>query len=315
MGTPSFAVPAFQAIMASRHSLVGAVTRPDRPSGRGLKLHPPPVKEAALAHGVTVLQPVKIREASFARTVRALSPDVLAVVAYGRILPPDLLEAAPHGGINLHASLLPKYRGAAPVAWAIARGEKVTGITTMKMTAELDAGDILLQRTTPIGEEETAGELEARLAGIGAPFLVDTLDALERGEVAGLPQDEKEASYAPLLSKQEGAIDWGLSAAEIARRVRAFNPWPSSFTHAPRGALAVWRARESARPDAASAGAPPGAGREPGTVMSAGREGLFVACGAGSILELIEVQPQGGRRITGSQAAAGRYVEPGDRLE
>ncbi len=304
MGTPAFAVPSLLALTASRHRIVAAVTRPDRPSGRGLKLHPPPVKEAALEQGVEVLQPSKIRDEAFLRTVRSLAPDVLAVVAYGRILPAALLDSAPHGGVNLHASLLPKYRGAAPVAWAIARGEAASGITTMRMTEQLDAGEILLQRSTPIGEEETAGELEGRLARIGAPYLVETLDALERGEMAGLPQDESQASWAPVLGKQDGLIDWRLGAREIARRVRAFDPWPTSFTRSSRGTLVVWRARETE----------PEREREPGTVLRAGREGLRVACGAGSVLELLEVQPQGGRRITGAQAAAGRHVREGERL-
>lgn len=310
MGTSSFAVPALLALKASRHELIAAVTQPDRRAGRGLKLHAPPVKEEAVARGVRVLQPSRIRDGSFEREVRSLAPDVLAVAAYGRILPAALLEAVPHGGVNLHASLLPRYRGAAPVAWAIARGEKVTGITTMRMTEKLDAGDILMQRTTPIGEEETAGELEARLAEMGAPFLVETLDAIERGQMAGLPQDEGAATLAPVLSKEDGRIDWRLAAADVARRVRAFNPRPTAFTVTPRGTLAVWRAREAGPPTPGGGSAPP----EAGTVLRAGKEGLHVACGGGTLLELIEVQPRGGKRITGAQAAGGRHVRPGERL-
>ncbi|HXI04306.1 MAG TPA: methionyl-tRNA formyltransferase, partial [Candidatus Saccharimonadales bacterium] len=230
MGTPAFAVPSLAALLSSRHEVAGVITRPDRPSGRGLKITQPPVAQLAASRGVPVHQPVRIRHESFLDLVRSLAPDVLAVVAFGRILPGAVLAAAPEGGVNLHASLLPRYRGAAPVAWAIARGEKVTGITTMRMTERLDAGEILMQRSTPIGEEETAGQLEERLAALGAPFLVETLDALERGEMAGLPQEETEATFAPVIRKEDGRIDWSIPADEISRRIRAFDPWPSAFT-------------------------------------------------------------------------------------
>lgn len=307
MGTPEFAVPSLKALLESRHQVAAVVTRPDRRSGRGLKVHPPPVKVVAQGEGVPVLQPVRIRDTAFLEAVSSYSPDVLAVVAYGRILPPAVLEAAPNGGVNLHASLLPKYRGAAPVAWAIARGESVTGITTMRMVKELDAGEIYLQKSTPIDPGETAAELEARLADLGAPFLVETLDALEQGQMAGIPQDGSKATFAPVLTKSDGHIDWTMSAREIACRTRAFDPWPTAFTSLDGKGLRIRRARPAeAAPDAAPA--------EPGTILEAGRGRVLVACGAGSALELLEVQPEGRRRMSASDAVAGRYLTAGSRL-
>lgn len=307
MGTPDFAVPSLEALLDSRHQVAAVVTRPDRPSGRGLKLRPPPVKAVAEKHGLPVLQPVKVRDGSFLDSVTSFAPDVLVVVAYGRILPRPVLMAAPHGGVNLHASLLPKYRGAAPVAWAIARGETVTGITTMRMVEELDAGDIYLQRSTPIGPEETAGELESRLAELGAPFLVETLDALARGEMAGIPQDDAKATFAPVLTKSDGSIDWTMSAREIACRTRAFDPWPTAYTSLGGRGLRIRKARVPA--------APPRSGdAAPGTIVEAGRSRLLVACGEGSVLELVEVQPAGRRRMRAADAVAGRYLTAGARL-
>lgn len=329
MGTPSFAAPSLEALLASRHEVAAVVTRPDRPSGRGLAVRPSPVKERAERAGLPVLQPETIRTGAFLDAVREIAPGALVVVAYGKILPPALLASAPHGGVNVHASLLPKYRGAAPVAWAIARGETVTGVTTMRMVEKLDAGEIYLQRSTAIGPEETAGEVESRLALMGAALLVETLDALEEGSMAFLPQREEEATFAPLLAKEDGRIDWSLTAREIALRVRAFDPWPVAFTTARGKTLRVRRAREGepGEPGArearevgaareAGAGPVARAAREarPGEVLAAGPSGVAVACGGGTVLCLLEVQPEGGRRMGAAEAAAGRHLAAGDLL-
>jgi len=308
MGTPSFAVASLQKLLESRHEVVAVVTRPDSPAGRGLALHAPPVRDLALDRGLPVLQPVKIRTSGFLDEIRSLRPDVLVVVAFGRILTRGILDAAPHGGINVHASLLPKYRGAAPVAWAIASGETVSGVTTMRMVEQLDAGDILLQRSTAILPEETAGELEARLAAMGAEVLVDTLDSLQEGTMAFLPQREEAATLAPILKKEDGRIDWSMSAGRIACRVRAFNPWPVACTIARGRSIRIWKARV-----ASGTGEPRSATSRPGVVTEAGAEGVRVACGEG-FLDLVEVQPEGKKRISGSMAASGRYFGAGDAL-
>jgi len=309
MGTPSFAVPSLQALLASRHAVVAVVTQPDRPAGRGLAVRPPPVKGLALERSIPVLQPAKVRTAEFVDQIRSCTPDLLVVVAFGRILPLPVLEAAPGGGINLHASLLPKYRGAAPIAWAIAGGETVTGVTTMKMAERLDSGDILLQTSTAILDSETTGDLEARLAAIGARLLIDTLDAVEKGTIALLPQKEEQATFAPIIGKQDARIDWSAPASDIALRVRAFNPWPVSFTIARGRGMQVWKAR------ATDAGQEPGAAHSrPGMVVAAGPGGVRVACGGGSMIEIVEAQPEGRKRMTGAMAAAGRYFAAGEIL-
>jgi methionyl-tRNA formyltransferase len=310
MGTPSFAVPSLRALLGSRHLVVAVVTQPDRPSGRGLRIQPSPVKALAERHGLQVLQPSKIRTPEFLASVRALEPDLLVVVAFGRILPPALLEAAPRGGVNLHASLLPKYRGAAPVAWAVAHGESETGVTTMRMVEKLDAGEILLQLSTPIGPDETTARLEPRLAEMGASLLIETLDALEADQIAFLRQREEQATFAPVIEKEDGLIDWTMTAARIACRVRAFDPWPVAFTRTRRKVIRVWGARPGSEAEAAAAGR----AEPPGRVLRADRSGVAVECGGGTLLHLVEIQPEGRRRMTAGEAAAGRYVGSGDVL-
>jgi len=305
MGTPHFAVPSLLALLKSRHTVVAALSQPDKPAGRGLSVTPTPVKAAALAHGVEAISAKAVKTEGFLRRVTSLEPDVLAVVAFGRILPETILTAPPHGAVNLHASLLPKYRGAAPAAWAIARGESVTGVTTMKIAAELDAGDVLLQRSLAIQPDETAGGLQEKLAELGAPLLVETLDALEEGSLAGLPQDHAAATFAPILKKEDGLIDWALPAEEIERRVRAFDPWPGAFTSSQGKSMRIWRARVAAHP------AP---SRRPGEIEAASKEGLLVACGGGTALEILEVQPEGKRRMPAAAAVAGRYFAEGAAL-
>ena len=303
MGTPSFAAASLRRVLASRHQVVAVVSQPDRPAGRGLSIRLPEVKRAALDHEIPVLQPEKIRGGTFSGEIRRFAPDVLVVVAFGRILPPDVLAAAPLGGVNVHASLLPRYRGASPIAWAIASGESVSGVTTMRMIERLDAGDILLQRSTPIQPDETAGELEGRLAELGAALLVETLDALGAGTLALLPQNDALATFAPVLAREDARVDWTRPAQLVERRVRAFNPWPVAFTRARDREMRILRAR-----------AVHGETAPPGAVVRAGADGVRVACGDGSALDLVEVQPEGRKRMTAVMAAAGRYFTSGDLL-
>ena len=291
-GTPEFALPAFHAVR-SDHTIVTVITQPDRPAHRGQKLTPPPVKVAALAAGLPVLQPPRLRDPEWPETLRALGADVAVVVAFGQILPQAVLDAPARGSINIHASLLPKYRGAAPIQWAIIRGETATGITTFQMDAGMDTGAMLLQAETPIGAEETAGELSARLAPLGARLILDTLARLDT--LRATPQPEG-ATLAPRLKKADGALDWTRPARDLVNLVRGCNPWPGAAA----GPLAIWRAR-----------AVDGAG-PPGTLIPHERT-LAIATGAGALLPL-EVQPESRKAIAwddylrGARLAAGRAL-------
>ncbi|MFQ5701542.1 MAG: methionyl-tRNA formyltransferase [Acidobacteriota bacterium] len=318
MGTPAFAAISLKRLLQTDHAIVGVVTRPDARSGRGLRSRTSPVKDLAVRNALTVFQPVKINAPEFIEEARALAPDVIVVVAFGCILGSRLLTLPRHGAINLHASLLPRYRGAAPIPWAIDRGESETGVTTQRMTRELDAGDILLQRATRIGEEETAGSLGERLAVMGADLLVETLAGVASGAIRPRPQDDSEATLAPRLSKSDGRIAWDQSAERIGRRIRAFDPWPGAYTvrAAKPGRLLIWKASPASGP------LPPAA---PGTVLAAvgpgghaaqpgSRPGVLVACGDSTGLILEEVQPAGGRRMSALAALAGRHLVIGDRL-
>ena len=318
MGTPAFAAAVMRPLMAAGHQIAAVVTRPDAPAGRGLTTHPGPVKQLARAHDIPVLQPAGVRGPDLPAQARALSPDIVVVVAFGRILPQTLLEVAPLGAVNLHASLLPRYRGAAPVAWAIARGEAVTGVTTMRMVERLDAGDILLQRSTPIGPAETAGDLEQRLAGLGADLMIETLAGLAAGSITPRPQEEAAATYAPILKKQDGLIDWTRSAGEIARLVRAFDPWPvasTGVTGAPGRTLRIWKARPLAL---SRGGEPEGAVvkvvKDPRSPGAEAESGVIVACGEGTLLLVTEIQPAGRKRMTAIEAVSGRHMKEGDQL-
>ncbi len=239
-GTPSFALPALRALLA-RHTVVGVVTQPDRPAGRGRRGQASAVKLAALAAGLPVLQPPHLRDPEWPARLSALEPEVAVVVAFGQILPPRVLEVPIRGSLNVHASLLPRYRGAAPIAWAIIRGEGETGVTTFRMDVGMDTGPILLQRATPIGPEETAGELAGRLAALGAELLIETLDCLDA--VIPRPQEPAAATLAPRLRKQDGDLDWTRPAVELAARIRGANPWPGAATWSPMGRLSIWQAR------------------------------------------------------------------------
>ena len=300
MGTPQAAVPCLERLIADGHEVVAVYTQPDRPAGRGKHLTAPPVKEFALSHGISVFQPTKIRTEEAIGHFRSHGADVAVVVAYGRILPKDYLEAFPHGAINVHFSLLPKYRGAAPVNWAIVNGESVTGVTTMKMDEGLDTGDILLQSETPIGEDETSVELMSRLSVDGAELLSTTLDRLD--SLSPLPQKHEEATLAPIMKKEDGVIEFGRTAEDIARRVRGFQPFPTSFSYLDGKKVTFWQVR------ARSEG---GVQSLPGTVIGAAGGTLSVACGDGSLLDILELQIEGKKRMPAKDFLNGVKIEPG----
>jgi methionyl-tRNA formyltransferase len=283
LGTPAFAVPSLEQV-AALHQVSAVFTQPDRPRGRGQKDSMPPVKEAALRLGLPVFQPERIRKPEIVEQLRDLAPDAMVVVGYGQIIPQAILEIPPLGIINVHASLLPKYRGAAPIQWAIAKGESVTGVTTMRIDAGLDTGDMLLKWETPIAPEETAVELGERLAVAGAELLVTTLRDLP--QIQGKPQDAGQATYAPILKREDGKADWGLSAREILNRIRGFQPWPGYYGFLRGQRLHVWKAREDRE------SIPPGA-------LKVRNRSLFAGCAGGSI-ELLEVQLEGKKRMPAS---------------
>ncbi|RMG42577.1 MAG: methionyl-tRNA formyltransferase [Acidobacteria bacterium] len=306
-GTPEWAVPFLEALAASRHEVDAVVTAPDAPVGRSRRPQPPPVKRAAAELGIApVLQPATLKDRGAREEILRFGSDALVVVAYGRILPGRLLDAPRHGAVNVHFSLLPRHRGASPVQHAILHGDKRTGVTTMLMTRGLDEGPILLQQATTIGERETAGELGARLAVMGAPLLVETLDRLEEGTLLPTPQPPDGVSLAPRLTPDMGRVAWDRPAAEIDRMVRAFDPWPPVVTWGPRGRLRLLEVRPADEP------APEGA--RPGEVLGRRGDSALVACGGGTVLELARLQPDGGRPMTGAAALAGRHLREGGRL-
>lgn len=295
LGTPEFAVPPLERCLAAGHEVAAVYTQPDRPKGRGQLLSPSPVKALAESRGLDVRQPEKIREAE--QELRAIAPKAMVVVGYGQIIPQSIIDIPPLGIINVHASLLPKYRGAAPIQRAIAAGETVTGVTTMRIDAGLDTGDMLLQAELEIGPEETAVELSPRLAALGANLLVETLAGLEEGRIQPRKQNDAEASYAPALKKEEGEVDWTLSATEIFWRARGFQPWPGCYTMFRDRTLHILRCRPS---DEVLVG-------RPGSVTSR-RKRLFVACGHATTLEILELQLEGRRRATAADFLNGQRI-------
>ena len=305
LGTGAFAVPSLEALLDAGHEVAALVTQPDREKGRGRALAAPPTKVAAGRRRLPVLQPARIREPGAVDALRALRPEAQVVVAYGQILPRAVIDIPPLGTVNVHASLLPRYRGAAPVQWAIVNGEAETGVTTMLIDEGLDTGPILLARSTPIGAEETAPELEARLGRLGAEVLVQTLDGLSRGAIAPRPQDGARATLAPLLKKEDGRLDWTLTADRIARRIRGLQPWPGAVTTWAGGELKVRRARPEPGPPVDGAA---------GTLLATDGEGLVLACGAGTRLRLLEVQPESRRPMAAAAFAAGARLAPGARF-
>ena len=305
MGTPAFAVPSLKALAEDgRYDIVGVVTQPDRPAGRGNRLTACPVKEYALGKGLPVYQFERIRRPEGVAKMKELAPDVCVTAAFGQILTQELLDIPVHGTVNVHASLLPKYRGSAPINWCVLMGETETGVTLMRTDAGIDTGDMLKSVATPIGELETAGELTERLSELGAQLLADTLPDYLEGKVAPVPQDPDQASYQPMLDKAMGEIDWTMTAREIACRVRGLNPWPCAYTDLDGGRLKVYLARpvDCARE------------AEPGTVIASGpKEGLVVKCGDGA-LEILEMQAPGGKRMAAKAYLMGKRIEVGTVL-
>ena len=303
MGTPDSAVPSLQRLLADGHEVVSVWTQPDKPAGRGDKIHSPAIKEFALKHNLPVEQPKKIKTQEAKELFASHTADAAVVVAYGRILPPEFLRAPRRGCINVHFSLLPLYRGAAPANWAIVNGETKTGVTTMFIEEELDSGPILLQRETNIGETETAPELMQRLSGIGADLLSETLAQLDH--LTPRPQHDRDATFAPLLTKQHGLIDWLNNAVTIERCVRGFQPWPSAYTHHKSHRLIIWKASVT---ESASRVA------HEGEVLVAHGDDLVVKGGDGTALRFIEVQPEAKRRMGVRDFLNGTHLKVGDRF-
>jgi len=304
LGTPAFAVPTLEALAGRGHQIAAVITQPDRPSGRGQNALPPPVKVAAQRLGLPVFQPERVRRPEAVELLKDLAPEAMVVVGYGQIIPQSVIDIPRLGILNVHASLLPKYRGAAPIQWAVANGESRTGVTIMRIDAGLDTGDILLAEETAILPEEDAVELGFRLAGMGARLLVRALDGLAAGEIVPEKQDHTQASYAPLLKKEDGRIDWRRTAAEIHNRARGLQPWPGAYTSFRGQTLHVWKSRPSA-------GIAPAATQPSGRIVRT--RPLAVSCGAGS-LELIEVQLEGRKRISATDFANGQRLAENELL-
>jgi methionyl-tRNA formyltransferase len=303
-GTPEFAVPSLRALIASRHSVAGVVTQPDRPRGRGQRVSDPPVKQAALAHGIPVLQPDRLRDPSFMSAMSAWAPDLGVVAAYGKLLPEDLLRLPTHGMINVHASLLPKYRGAAPVHRAVIAGESETGVTIMRMVKALDAGGMFAKVTRSIGPDDTSADVERDLAALGATLLMDVVEAIASGSAHEEPQDDAQSNYAARITREDGLIDWLLPASAIHNRVRGLYPWPHAFTYLDGARLIVLKSRVEA---AATTG-------PPGTIVQVSPEGIDVATGQGGRLRLLEIQPEGRRAMAVRDFIAGHPLAAGSRL-
>jgi len=301
-GTPRFAVPSLEKLVEAGFSIRLVVTQPDRPKGRGMEPVASPVKQSALALGLPIIQPEKIKANEEFRTqLGAIKPDAIIVVGYGHLIPQWMIDLPPLGNINLHASLLPKYRGAAPIQWAIARGETVTGVTTMRIDAGLDTGDILVQKEVPIAADDTAETLAPSLAAIGADLLVETLFGLQDHTIKPRPQDHSQATLAPILKKEDGRIDYHLTAVEICHRLRGFQPWPGAFTSFRGKNLNIWAARPVSR------SLPEG-----GLLVESGH--LFAGCREGTALELLEVQLEGKRRMPVSDLIHGYQPRTGEKL-
>ena len=310
MGTPEFAVATLSRLVADGHTVAAAFTQPDKPAGRGNKLLQPSVKVFALEHGITVFQPARIKTNPELRaTFEAIAPDACIVAAYGKILPEWMLSIPRLGCINVHASLLPKYRGAAPINWAIANGERETGVTIMQMDIGLDTGPMLARRALKILEDETAVELSVRLAELGADLLSETLPRLELGEIPPIAQDNSEATYAPMLSRDDGIIDWSQTASQIANRIRAFQPWPGCHTMLGQHRLIIWRAHAGV--DGQTSEHP---NVRPATITGLHKTGITVACGGSAELHIEELQIEGKRRLPARDVANGLRLTPGSRI-
>ncbi len=302
MGTPEFAVPTLEAVVAAGHTVVGVYTQPDKAVGRKQILTPPPVKVCAEKYGFPVFQPVTLRDGSAEENIKSLSPDIIVVVAYGKILPEALLSLPKYGCVNGHASLLPRHRGASPIQWSIVSGDKVTGVTTMYMAKGIDTGDMLLKAETEIGEDETAGELHDRLSLIGAELMVKTLEGLENGTIIPEPQDETKATHAPIIDKEMGYLKFDISATDICNLIKGFNPWPAAYFTVDGKRIKVFASKVSGKTD-----------KEPGTVVKSDGE-LIIACAEGTSLSLTEIQPEGKKRMTAKDYLTGHSLKVGNKV-
>ena len=309
MGTPASAAASLESLLGGPDEVVGVVTQPDRPSGRGQTTTPSPVRRTAEDAGIPVLTPRKMKDPDLLDQLREWCPDLAVVVAYGRILPQAMLDLPPMGCVNVHYSLLPRYRGAAPMQWAILNGDTVTGVTTMLLVAEMDAGPTLLVEEVAMAPDETAASLEAKLVPVGARLLAATLAGVRQGSIEPRPQDPTAVTFAPMLSKEDGMIDWSRAAPEIERRVRAFTPWPSAFSYWQGKRVKVHTARPLTAPEAQEPG-----GAAPGTVVRADAEGIRVATGTGPLL-LTELQLEGRKRMPAEQFLRGAGLREGMRFE
>jgi methionyl-tRNA formyltransferase len=303
MGTPEPAAATLERLMDGPDPIVGVVTQPNRPAGRGQKQAASPVHRLAQSRAIPVAAPEKIRDPHFLKTLQDWRPELVVVVAYGRILPPSILQLAPHGCLNVHYSLLPKYRGAAPAAWTIINGERSGGVTTMQLVEKMDAGPIYLQEEITLATDETTGSLQARLTPVGADLLLETIRRMKEGALAPRAQDDAHVSFAPMIKKEDGLIDWSRPATEIERRVRGFNPWPSAYTYSAGKLLKIHRARLI----------PASFDAVPGEVVRADSQGFWVATGSG-ILGLDDVQLEGKRRLGGVEFIRGSRIAKGERL-
>ena len=304
-GTPAFAVASLEALLASGQRVRAVVTQPEKPAGRGRVPRASAVSEVAARAGLPVLTPTKLRDGNFARELAAIAPELAIVVAYGRILPADVLAVPRLGFLNVHASLLPRYRGAAPIAYSLLAGDAVTGVSLMRLAEGMDEGPVLASRELPIGPDDDCGSLTERLARVGAELLVENLAAVESGRARFVPQDPALATYARLITRDDARLDWTRPAAELENRVRAMSPSPGAFTATPGGVLKIYKAR--AEPVSAEAGATP-----PGMLIDASGEGPRVVCGEGA-LRLLEVQREGGRRQCGDEFLRGARITAGER--
>ena len=305
MGTPDFSVPTLEALVASEHEVAAVVTQPDKPKGRGKEIHMSPVKECALKHNIPVYQPVRARDEAFVEEMRTLKPDAMVVIAFGQILPKSLLDLPKYGCVNIHASLLPKYRGAAPIQWAVINGDEETGITTMMMDVEMDTGDMLEKTVVKLNPDETGGSLFDRLSLLGGDLILSTLSKLEKGEITPQPQDHAQATYVKKISKSMGDIDWTMDAVSIERLVRGLNPWPSAFTRWNGKMLKIWEAK--VLPDLET--------KAPcGSVISASDEGLKIQTGNG-VLCVTSLQLEGKKRMDTAAFLRGYQGESGFIME
>lgn len=305
MGTPDFSVPTLEALVASEHEVAAVVTQPDKPKGRGKEIHMSPVKECALKHNIPVYQPVRARDEAFVEEMRTLKPDAMVVIAFGQILPKSLLDLPKYGCVNIHASLLPKYRGAAPIQWAVINGDEETGITTMMMDVEMDTGDMLEKTVVKLNPDETGGSLFDRLSLLGGDLILSTLSKLEKGEITPQPQDHAQATYVKKISKSMGDIDWTMDAVSIERLVRGLNPWPSAFTRWNGKMLKIWEAQVLPDPET----------KAPcGSVIRASDEGLKIQTGNG-VLCVTSLQLEGKKRMDTAAFLRGYQVESGCIME